>query len=58
MKFAGSILKNGWVIVNMMPYDLNDVDYARFATASEWLRDRGYDPDTIFHPENVDPHES
>ena len=22
---------------------------------SEWLRDRGYDPDTIFHPENVDP---
>jgi DNA-directed RNA polymerase subunit beta len=33
------------------------VDYARFATASEWLRDRGFDPETIFHPEKVDPRE-
>jgi len=30
------------------------VDYARQSTASEWLRDRGYDPDTIFHPVNGD----
>ncbi|MFT3895061.1 MAG: hypothetical protein QM730_25835 [Anaerolineales bacterium] len=39
-------------------YDLNDVDYARFSTAAEWLRDRGYDPDTIFYTEeNVSPRE-
>ena len=38
-------------------YDLNDSSYARQATAHEWLRDRDYDPDTIFHPENVDPRE-
>jgi DNA-directed RNA polymerase subunit beta len=39
------------------PYDLNDVDYARFATAAEWLRDRGYDPDTIFYAEGISPRE-
>src|SRR5512139_2058003 len=38
-------------------YSLNDADYARQATAAEWLRDREYDPDTIFHPEGVDPRE-
>src|SRR5512139_247980 len=36
-------------------YALNEVDYARMSTAAEWLRDREYDPDTIFHPEGVDP---
>ncbi len=28
-------------------YSLNDVDYARHATAREWLRDRSYDPSRI-----------
>jgi len=37
--------------------DLNDLAYARQSAAAEWLRDRSYDPDTIFHPENVDPRE-
>ncbi|HRQ32730.1 MAG TPA: DNA-directed RNA polymerase subunit beta, partial [Anaerolineales bacterium] len=36
-------------------YDLADPKYARLATAAEWLRDQGYDPDTIFHPEGVNP---
>ncbi len=36
-------------------YDLADPKYARLATAAEWLRDQGYDPDTIFHPEDVNP---
>jgi DNA-directed RNA polymerase subunit beta len=34
---------------------LNDLAFARQSTGAEWLRDRSYDPDTIFHPENVDP---
>jgi DNA-directed RNA polymerase subunit beta len=37
--------------------DLNDPAYARHSTAVEWLRDRSFEPDTIFHPENVDPRE-
>jgi DNA-directed RNA polymerase subunit beta len=28
-------------------YSLNDLQYARHATANEWLRDRGYDPALI-----------
>ncbi|MEB2332970.1 MAG: DNA-directed RNA polymerase subunit beta [Anaerolineaceae bacterium] len=36
-------------------YDLADPKHARLATAAEWLRDQGYDPDTIFHPEGVNP---
>ena len=31
------------------------MDYARISTAIEWLRDRNYDPDSIFYPENIDP---
>ncbi|HEY5903510.1 MAG TPA: DNA-directed RNA polymerase subunit beta, partial [Anaerolineales bacterium] len=34
-------------------YDLNDVDYARFATAKEWLRDHGYDPERILGEKQV-----
>jgi len=37
--------------------NLNDVAFARQSTAVEWLRDRSYDPDTIFHPDRVDPRE-
>ncbi len=33
-------------------YRLNDVDYARHATAMEWLRDQKLDPATIF-PETI-----
>ena len=29
-------------------YRLNEVDYARHATVTEWLRDHGYEPGTIF----------
>ena len=31
-----------------------DFDYARYATAQEWLRDHGHDPDTIFLKRTVD----
>jgi DNA-directed RNA polymerase subunit beta len=31
-----------------------DYDYARYATAQEWLRDHGHDPDTIFLKRTVD----
>src|SRR5574342_664514 len=34
-------------------YDLNEVDFARFATAKEWLRDHGYDPDRILGEDNI-----
>ncbi len=36
-------------------YDLNDVEYTRFVTAREWLRDHGYEPDEILgeSPETV-----
>jgi len=37
--------------------NLNDLAFARQSTAVEWLRDRSFDPDTLFHPENVDPRE-
>jgi DNA-directed RNA polymerase subunit beta len=36
-------------------YDLYKVDYARDATAREWLRDHGYQPDTIFYADGSDP---
>ena len=36
-------------------YDIYKIDYARDATAREWLRDHNLDPDTIFYPENGDP---
>jgi DNA-directed RNA polymerase subunit beta len=29
-------------------YRLNEVDYARHATVTEWLRENGFDPETIF----------
>lgn len=32
--------------------DLNDVDYARFANATEWLRDHGYEPEQILGDED------
>jgi len=38
-------------------YDLYKVDYARDATAREWLRDHKFDPDTIFYPMDGDPKE-
>jgi DNA-directed RNA polymerase subunit beta len=38
-------------------YDLYKVDYARDATAREWLRDHKFDPDTIFYPKDGDPRE-
>ena len=38
-------------------YDLYKVDYARDATAREWLRDHKTDPDTIFYPTDGDPKE-
>ncbi len=38
-------------------YDLYKVDYARHATAMEWLRDHGLDPDTIFYPSDLNPRE-
>ncbi len=38
-------------------YDLYKVDYARDATAREWLRDHGLDPDTIFYPMDGEPKE-
>ena len=31
-----------------------DIDYARYATAQEWLRDHGHNPDTIFLKRTVD----
>jgi len=31
-----------------------DFDYARYATAQEWLRDHGHNPDTIFLKRTVD----
>ena len=34
-------------------YALNDVEYARFATAKEWLRDSGYDPELILGEEKT-----
>jgi DNA-directed RNA polymerase subunit beta len=36
-------------------YALNEPDYARFATAKEWLRDHGYEPDEILgeRPESI-----
>jgi DNA-directed RNA polymerase subunit beta len=36
-------------------YDLYKIDYARDATAREWLRDHKLDPDTIFYPADGDP---
>ena len=36
-------------------YDLHKVDFARDVTSREWLRDHGYDPETIFYPEDGDP---
>jgi DNA-directed RNA polymerase subunit beta len=38
-------------------YDLYKVDYARDATAREWLRDHKFDPDAIFNPLDGDPKE-
>ena len=38
-------------------YDLYKVDYARDATAREWLRDHKTDPGTIFYPTDGDPKE-
>lgn len=38
-------------------YNLYKVDYARDATAREWLRDHDNDPDTIFYSENGSPQE-
>ncbi|HBG73939.1 MAG: DNA-directed RNA polymerase subunit beta [Chloroflexi bacterium GWB2_49_20] len=35
----------------------SDFDYARYATAQEWLRDHGHDPDTIFLKHTVDAKE-
>jgi DNA-directed RNA polymerase subunit beta len=35
-------------------YDLYKVDYARDATAREWMRDHKCDPDTIFYSEKTD----
>ena len=32
----------------------SDIDYARYATAQEWLRDHGFDPDTIFLKHTVE----
>jgi DNA-directed RNA polymerase subunit beta len=36
-------------------YDLYKIDYARDATAREWLRDHKLDPEAIFYPEDGDP---
>ena len=36
-------------------YNLYQVDYARNATAREWLKDHGHDPEKIFYGEEVDP---
>jgi len=36
-------------------YDLYKADYARDATAREWLRDHGYDPESVFYLEDTDP---
>jgi len=36
-------------------YDLYKVDFARDATAREWLHDHKYDPDKIFYSESSDP---
>ena len=33
---------------------VTDETYARNAVASEWLRDRGFDPETVFRPEGVE----
>jgi len=38
-------------------YDLYKVDYARHATALEWLRNQGIDPNTIFYPSDLNPRE-
>jgi DNA-directed RNA polymerase subunit beta len=38
-------------------YNLYKPDYARHATALEWLRDNGYDPEKIFYAEEMDPRE-
>jgi len=38
-------------------YELYKVDYARDATAREWLRDHGVNPDTIFYAEGGRPAE-
>ena len=35
----------------------SDIDYARYATAQEWLRDHGFDPDTIFLKHTIDAKE-
>jgi DNA-directed RNA polymerase subunit beta len=36
-------------------YALNEVDFARFATAKEWVRDHGFDPDLILGKEQNSP---
>jgi DNA-directed RNA polymerase subunit beta len=35
----------------------SDIDYARYATSQEWLRDHGHNPDTIFLKHTVDAKE-
>jgi DNA-directed RNA polymerase subunit beta len=36
-------------------YDLYKVEYARDATAREWLRDHGYEPEALFYSNGSDP---
>jgi DNA-directed RNA polymerase subunit beta len=36
-------------------YDLYKADYARDATAREWLRDHGYVPESVFYSNGSDP---
>jgi len=39
-------------------YDVSriyEISYVRLATAREWLRDSGVDPDSIFYPEDINP---
>ena len=47
MKFAACILKHWLGEREYDVYDLNDPDYARHATATEWLREKGYEPEEI-----------
>ena len=44
MKSAVCIWNSGWASAVMMFTALNELDYARHATVTEWLRDHKFDP--------------